>query len=202
LVEAAKRVLALARNEGVATGSYGQVFWGQAVRDLEAALTTAPTAPVEDHPIARANLFGPVSQEAFDAAADWHNNGGAEQIAAGARRRPYAEFRAEVMSKVHREAIAKIIDPSAWRDQGYSWAKWRIEQSLTKADVIASLLPKIPEGWVVVPRDPTEAMLRSGHQASGDFTSFSGLWPRTRAVWSAMLSALPNPPYVGEGGGE
>lgn len=35
-----------------------------------------------------------------------------------------------------REKVARIIDPSAWRDQGYKHAEWRIEQSLKKADEI------------------------------------------------------------------
>ena len=34
------------------------------------------------------------------------------------------------------ERVARIIDPSAWRDHGYKHAKWRIQQSLIKARAI------------------------------------------------------------------
>ncbi len=34
------------------------------------------------------------------------------------------------------ERVARIIDPGAWRDQGYKHAEWRIQQSLIKARAI------------------------------------------------------------------
>lgn len=34
------------------------------------------------------------------------------------------------------ERVARIIDPSAWRDKGYKHAEWRIQQSLIKARAI------------------------------------------------------------------
>lgn len=38
------------------------------------------------------------------------------------------------------ERVARIIDPSAWRDQGYKHAEWRIQQSLIKARAILATL--------------------------------------------------------------
>lgn len=43
-------------------------------------------------------------------------------------------------SRPDREAVARIIEPAAWRDQGYSFAEWRIQKSLEKADEILSSL--------------------------------------------------------------
>lgn len=54
----------------------------------------------------------------------------------------FARFEAALSRPaMDREVLARIIDPSAWRDAGYSWAQWRIEQSLAKADAILALLP-------------------------------------------------------------
>jgi len=38
------------------------------------------------------------------------------------------------------EKVAQIIDPSAWRDQGYKHAEWRIQQSLIKARAILATI--------------------------------------------------------------
>ena len=52
------------------------------------------------------------------------------------------------------------------------------------------------EDFVLVPRVPTEAMLRGGAAAQNDFTSKKGLYPRTQAVWHAMLASVDMPAAV------
>lgn len=52
-----------------------------------------------------------------------------------------------------------------------------------------------PEGWVLVPREPTEAMLDAGAECDGSF-SRKQAYETTEAIWSAMLDASPS---VGEG---
>jgi hypothetical protein len=49
--------------------------------------------------------------------------------------------------------------------------------------------PPASNDFVLVPREPTEAMLRGGAAAQNDFTSKKGLYPRTQAVWHAMLAS-------------
>ena len=44
-------------------------------------------------------------------------------------------------------------------------------------------------GMVLVPREPTEVMLKHGAAAVRDYYSKPGLYPRTRAVWAAMVAA-------------
>jgi hypothetical protein len=49
LEEAAREVLRLARNPGVAAGDFGKIAWGQALQRLDAALTTpAPAVSTDD----------------------------------------------------------------------------------------------------------------------------------------------------------
>jgi hypothetical protein len=52
---------------------------------------------------------------------------------------------------------------------------------------------------VVVPREPTEAMLSAGASKQDAFYGTKGPYPRTRAIWNAMLSAAPLPPEREEG---
>lgn len=51
-------------------------------------------------------------------------------------------------------------------------------------------------GYKVVPVEATDEMLRNGAASQNDFTSKPGPYPRTQAVWSAMLSSSPK---IGEG---
>jgi len=46
-------------------------------------------------------------------------------------------------------------------------------------------------GLVVVPREATDEMLVLGGRAADDFFSQPGPYPRTKAVYRAMLSAAP-----------
>lgn len=68
-----------------------------------------------------------------------------------------------------------------------------------------------PEGWVLVPREPTEAMLKAAFVAMNDTPS--GTWKRVKAEgqtprrlsdvkmaprYRAMIAAAPHPPQGGE----
>lgn len=84
---------------------------------IEAALVQLAEA---DEEIERLRVLAntSVSQEAFDAAAEWYENGGAEQMTAGSATRPYAEFRAEVMRKIAPDASDP--EPSRGRSRAFS----------------------------------------------------------------------------------
>ena len=76
------------------------------------------------------------------------------------------------------------------------------EAHLSVADLrtILALTQAAPDGWVLVPVEPTEAMLAAGESAAWDD---GNSMPAIRAMpkaWSAMLSASPAPPAQGAGG--
>jgi hypothetical protein len=103
--------------------------------------------------------------------------------------------------KPDREAVARIIDPGAWRvfdselervkrhhpHGGYDPDNFKDRTSLALADAILALptpAPKDegwrpPEGWVLVPREPTEAMLKAAFVAMNETPS--GTWKRMKA---------------------
>jgi len=55
-----------------------------------------------------------------------------------------------------------------------------------------AILSKIEEaGFVVVPREATMAMLIDGAATHRDFFSQKGPYPRSKAVWSAMIQSAP-----------
>jgi len=63
-----------------------------------------------------------------------------------------------------------------------------------RAALLAS--PAVPDGYVLVPREPTEAMLSEGGDELCDSNAHS--YPNlARAVYDAMLSAAPKPPTQG-----
>lgn len=53
--------------------------------------------------------------------------------------------------------------------------------------------PAVREGWEPVPVEPTREMLIDGAKAARDWLSGNGQYPRTRAVYRAMLAAAPKP---------
>ena len=50
------------------------------------------------------------------------------------------------------------------------------------------------EGWMLVPVEPTVEMLRDGANQCLNFYSEKGPYPRSRAVYRAMLDAAPPAP--------
>lgn len=89
-----------------------------------------------------------------------------------------------------REEIADII---AAKVSGPVLQDWDIQQAhredrLTAADAILALLTAQPDsgdGWVLVPREPTEAMLVAAAEAFPRSTTF--VFPK---IWAAMLEAV------------
>lgn len=59
--------------------------------------------------------------------------------------------------------------------------------------VPTSLAGQVPDGYVLVPKEPTEEMLRSISAACRNFYDEGGPYPRSKAVYKAMLSAAPQP---------
>ena len=71
--------------------------------------------------------------------------------------------------------------------------------AFTKADQIIALLPQpaVPEGWVMVPREPTDKMLADGWSSANRFgPNDLGIVTDTTCaeVYRAMLAASPSPP--------
>jgi NTP pyrophosphatase (non-canonical NTP hydrolase) len=56
--------------------------------------------------------------------------------------------------------------------------------------------PALPPGWVAVPVEPTDEMLRDGAANIGAFFERHGLYPHSRAVYRAMLAAAQPRPAV------
>lgn len=54
--------------------------------------------------------------------------------------------------------------------------------------------PAVPEGYVLVPKEPTEAMFRAGDDASFADTKFKESCKWMRRLWKAMLAAAPSQP--------
>ncbi|MDR9973478.1 hypothetical protein O7831_22045, partial [Enterobacter cloacae subsp. cloacae] len=50
--------------------------------------------------------------------------------------------------------------------------------------------PVIPEGWVMVPIEPTADMREAYHQAQAEYEDVDGLWSPDHQ-WQAMLAAAP-----------
>ncbi|EOY5729788.1 hypothetical protein ACP7QD_003348 [Enterobacter bugandensis] len=50
--------------------------------------------------------------------------------------------------------------------------------------------PMIPDGWVMVPVEPTPEMREAYHQAQGEYEDVDGLWSPDHQ-WQAMLAAAP-----------
>jgi hypothetical protein len=59
--------------------------------------------------------------------------------------------------------------------------------------------PEIPDGWQLVPKLPTEAMLDAGHDTgctSGDGTIDEWISGTPEEIYTAMLAAAPQPPAL------
>lgn len=77
------------------------------------------------------------------------------------------------------------------------WIEWILELADLAEQSIAQQ-PAVPEGWKLVPVEPTREMLIDGAKAARDFLSENGQYPRAHAVYRAMLAAAPQPDGEGE----
>ena len=66
-------------------------------------------------------------------------------------------------------------------------------KSESRAALTAALTALESEGWVLVPVEPTEAMLSAMTRHNADWLSDKGPYPRSRRVYSAMLASRPAP---------
>lgn len=108
-----------------------------------------------------------------------------------------------------REAVARIIAPDALRlSEDAAWAADRHaariawKSALSKADAILALTQAAPDGWVLVPVEPTPAMVEAAVSASSFYVStyeegVTPIEPVSAIVYLAMLSASPAPPAQG-----
>ena len=72
----------------------------------------------------------------------------------------------------------------------------RIAEKMTRRDALIAEHEDeaVPEGWKLVPIEPTVEMLRDGANQCLNFYSEKGPYPRSRAVYRAMLDAAPPAP--------
>ena len=76
-------------------------------------------------------------------------------------------------------------DVEAWFDEGWNACRAAMLQSFGNSEQLNS--PVIPDGWKLVPIDPTKDMLRAGQ-------SVVGFWLNTVHCYSKMLAAAPAAP--------
>ena len=69
----------------------------------------------------------------------------------------------------------------------------RINACVDRILAALSASPSV-EGWVLVPKEPTEAMRTAGINAVEDSVYKYGMAINARAVWASMLAASPTPP--------
>ncbi|UIJ43745.1 hypothetical protein LZK98_11650 [Sphingomonas cannabina] len=72
--------------------------------------------------------------------------------------------------------------------RGAYWWRDHVRAAFAEQEV-----PRVPEGWVLVPREPTEEMLTTVWNAELVFDT-----AKASAIWSAMLAAAPTAPQPGE----
>jgi hypothetical protein len=74
-------------------------------------------------------------------------------------------------------------------------------QALLASSPTPPTAPAVPaaEGWVLVPREPTEAMVEAGIDALREHTELLTIARDPLFVWRYMLSALPAQPNSSEG---
>lgn len=97
----------------------------------------------------------------------------------------------DAIEKRARELLANVHADAGWTGLANEIrlnATFDIDHGLALAAIRAALAP--PEGYVLVPRVPTKAMV----DASVPATSQDQTGRRQRAVWDAMLAARPEVP--------
>ena len=92
----------------------------------------------------------------------------------------------EVMARAICMSDCQTIADLSSEDFG---ARWVALMDCYLANSCAALSALEAAGYVVVPKEPGVEMLANGAAAARDFYSENGSYPRSRAVWAAMLSA-------------
>lgn len=90
-----------------------------------------------------------------------------------------------------REAVARAIH----NDRLHGMVAWidvsAAHKTRYRGYADAALAAIEAAGWRVVPVEATIEMLRTGASRSRDFYSETDVYPRTKAIYRAMLSAAP-----------
>lgn len=103
-----------------------------------------------------------------------------------------------------REEVARIIDPKAYEDfpvggtePHHDWLDR--ERALAIADQILELpdlalfdRPSVPDGWRLVPEEPTRTMLDAGWEAGVEWGDTKANGKHARRKWAAMLAGAPD----------
>lgn len=94
------------------------------------------------------------------------------------------------------DAMREVIADLFWDDpRAGAWAYQqadRVMAAITAAPPAARLALAraiTPDTHFVAPVEPDEVMQRDGARAARDFLSERGPYPRTKAVWRAMIAA-------------
>ena len=116
--------------------------------------------------------------------------------------------RIEQTEKLHKEAIAALKEvikqqgePVAWRwseSNGARWFDWRTDWGYHEAakkhgcliEYAYTSAPTIPEGWQLVPKEPTQKMLETAYLRIESEGVHTTPWMRG-TIYKAMLSAAP-----------
>lgn len=101
------------------------------------------------------------------------------------------------------ECFKRLLHHAYGMTMGHDWNKGTMaghhRDKLCRAveDCRAAMLqgadgnsPVIPDGWVLVPVEPTPEMREAYHQAQGEYEDVDGLWSPDHQ-WQAMLAAAP-----------
>lgn len=70
----------------------------------------------------------------------------------------------------------------------------RADDAVDSARSRVEALCRPPDGWVLVPREPTEEMLAAVTTQRPRLTDEPAVWGFRREIWAAMLAAAPTPP--------
>jgi len=93
--------------------------------------------------------------------------------------------------EAYREHCSRIVSHYEWAAEDDWLLCWYLATQAAGARVV-------PDDFVLVPKEPTEKMLRAGSLGWNNTPSnaYYAPWQNT---WTAMLSAAPSPPALGEG---
>ena len=99
------------------------------------------------------------------------------------------------MSEAFEQHFSQSFTDRDWRAESATWAAaWKAAK---RHEAQAQPAPIIPEGWKLVPIEPTPEMKTAGigvevYQASPPSTD-SLTWEEAAAIYTAMLAAAPKP---------
>ena len=94
------------------------------------------------------------------------------------------------MPKYDRELIARMLETPAVFEDASRREQARLLREAENLEVDArTVVREVPDGMVLVPREPTEAMVIAGESAWPKIKNARCPWPDPEEVYAAMLSA-------------